>query len=95
MRGGRYAVLAFEALRAPLLMSRIGNLQDFLDAVGPHQAAAVPPLPVPDDATSDVPAAPPDELILESVPVATGLGTAANAPVELDAVTAVTRFPPR
>ena len=73
-------------------MSRIGDLQDFLDAVGPHQPAPGQTLPA---ATPPAPAA--DELILEALPVTTGLGGAGTAspPVELDAVTAVTRFPPR
>lgn len=75
-------------------MSRIGDLQDFLDAVGPHQPAPGRALPA---AAPPAPIAAPDELVLEPAPVTTGLGNAGaeSPPVEFDAVTAVTRFPPR
>ena len=72
------------------LMSRIGNLQDFLDAVGPHLPVAgdssVPGAPVPDGA---------GELLVEPLPISTSLEEAVGGPVELDSVTAVTRFSPR
>lgn len=75
-------------------MSRIGDLQDFLDAVGPHQPASGRALPA---AAPPAPASAQDELLLEPLPVTTELGGAGTdgSPVELDAVTAVTRFPPR
>lgn len=73
-------------------MSRIGNLQDFLDAVGPYQpVVAGTPLPETERAP-DAPVAsdPPPPL-----PVATDFAPNAEPTVDLDAVTAVTRFPPR
>ena len=86
-------------------MSRIGNLQDFLEAVGPYQpvgaGTSAPEAPTAPEAP-DLPVVP-GELLLEAEPdgspplqIATGFGAgAADEPVDLDAVTAVTRFPPR
>lgn len=80
-----------------LLMSRIGNLQDFLEAVGPHQPVEAA-LAMPDAAELPIV---PGELILEAEPddstpleIATGMAPHPES-VDLDAVTAVTRFPPR